>query len=114
MVSDFTENQVLSNRCYSIKNIIKRLFDVLLHGFLFKNLDCDYLSSSDRNGYFKCRDRTFCDEDLCCINHGGRAKCPKDMPIMCANKVCADNTDHCCEITTESCNIHGGPRLCST
>eukprot|EP00662_Eupelagonemidae_sp_cell21_P057255 gene57255-biopygen77040 len=42
----------------------------------------------------------------------GRAKCPPDLPIMCAEpNDCGDGANHCCE---KDCTDHGGPRPCPT
>eukprot|EP00493_Phyllostaurus_siculus_P027469 UN27816 len=70
-------------------------------------------------------DGTLCFGWDCCINYGGRKRCPPDFPIMCAQvsvkhvhifyfSIFEDNDcyeDHCCEI---DCSDKGGPRTCSS
>eukprot|EP00756_Hemistasia_phaeocysticola_P048721 Hpha_TRINITY_DN23125_c0_g1::TRINITY_DN23125_c0_g1_i1::g.29509::m.29509 len=60
----------------------------------------------------------------CCKTHQGRAQCPPNMPVMCANKVCTfpvpgtggaqTYTDFCCEVQASDCNTpsKGGTRQC--
>ena len=51
----------------------------------------------------------------CCEDHGGRAKCPKNYPNMCARKNdCAGGTEYCCHKTPEKCDgDKGGLRACN-
>ena len=55
----------------------------------------------------KCVDGSYCNTQTspeqwsCCNGRGGRRNCPKNQPIMCAEKICADNTDYCCVINQE-------------
>ena len=82
---------------------------------------CPWLSSTQQNDVLKCNDGTYCNRKIdkdgaaCCINHGGRMKCYKDLPVMCAQKNCAAySTDYCCE-TEEVCKeLYGGVRSCGT
>ena len=70
----------------------------------------------------KCEDETYCNVKSdpkkwgCCDkkHHGGRSKCPQDKPIMCANKVCNNNTDYCCAYKEDHCKgkQYGGVRKC--
>jgi hypothetical protein len=46
-----------------------------------------------------------------CSGHGGRTKCPRDLPTMCAETKCAGGTDYCC--SSEMCRDYGGPRACA-
>ena len=47
----------------------------------------------------------------CCDEHKGRAKCPKNLPLMCADENgCAGGSDHCCEREFGDCL--GGLRKC--
>ena len=68
----------------------------------------------------KCLDGSYCNgvtDDAgwaCCKNNGGRQKCPKNFPIMCANDNCAvDGTDYCCETKTKCKKYYGGIRQCN-
>lgn len=40
----------------------------------------------------------------CCDERGGRLRCPRSAPVMCANMECA--------ITIDNCTEHGGQREC--
>ena len=61
---------------------------------------CPWATPTENKHQLKCKDGTLCnvksDGWACCALHGGREKCPKKMPIMCAAKTCVNNTDHCC------------------
>jgi len=57
-----------------------------------------------------CNNREYCDGWSCCKTKGGRAKCPKSDPIMCAQpNACASGSDYCCE---KNCSSKGGERAC--
>ena len=63
-------------------------------------LDCG-LTHSGKKNYFICGDGTSCELNPpydCCKFRGGRARCPSNLPHMCAKtkKFCGD--DHCCEL----------------
>ena len=65
----------------------------------------------------QCKDGTFCNVKSdskgykCCIEHQGRAKCPKNKPMMCENKRCDGKTDHCC--SDKGCGgKYGGQKRC--
>jgi len=47
----------------------------------------------------------------CCQRHGGRRRCPTNLPVMCASQSCSG--DHCCSPNRSRCNNHGGVRGCS-
>ena len=62
-------------------------------------------------------DGTFCNGGTdsarwnCCNEHKGRAKCPENAPLMCADENgCAGGSDHCCEREFGDCS--GGLRKC--
>ena len=66
----------------------------------------------------ECGDDHFCfpDSDVagwsCCNDHEGRAKCPLNLPYMCAQEdECAGGQDYCC--ANDSCDDSGGYRLCN-
>ena len=66
----------------------------------------------------QCNDGTFCNVKSdskgfkCCKDRQGRAKCPKNKPMMCENKRCDGKTDHCC--SDKGCGgKYGGPRKCN-
>ena len=49
--------------------------------------------------------------DCCEGIHGGRLKCPPDIPFMCAGPpMCGTGVSHCCEA---SCDAFNGPRPCA-
>lgn len=56
----------------------------------------------------ECQDGTLCYGWSCCTGHGGRARCPPNMPLMCNSQTCGDG-DHCCK---ENCEDWGGVRAC--
>ena len=65
----------------------------------------------------QCKDGTFCNVKSdsegykCCIKHQGRAKCPKNKPMMCENKRCDGKKDHCC--SAKGCGgKYGGQKSC--
>jgi len=70
----------------------------------------------------ECMDGTRCvafrevgDSDgwACCAEHGGRARCPRVLPFMCAeSNSCADGTAHCCARHAADCDAQGGLRGC--
>ena len=76
---------------------------------------CPWSTPTSEDNVLQCRDGT-CNgvEDAerwsCCKDKGGRTKCPKNWPIMCADKSCSpDGTDYCCY---DDCGKYGGPRKC--
>ena len=85
--------------------------------------ECPWMTPTTQNDVMQCRDGTFCNVKTdaakfeCCKSHNGRGKCPKNAPLMCANKKCDGNTDYCCHGSNQykNCyeNGHGGPRPCT-
>jgi len=72
---------------------------------------CPWSSTSGEDGMLECMDGTRCDGPSnwsCCSAHGGRAKCPRDKPVMCNEMSCGDG-DYCCKA---SCDDFAGPRSC--
>ena len=79
-------------------------------------MHCSFTSSSGRYNVMVCNDGSSWDVGSygwdCCSSHQGRAQCPSNKPVMCADQSCYG--DHCCDFLGLSpCSIHGGPRLCS-
>ena len=78
-----------------------------------KTSGCGWLIPNDQDNVLQCEDGTFCDGTSkgwsCCNDHGGRARCPKNTPMMCLEKRCAGGTDYCC---STDCKDAGGPRVC--
>ena len=74
---------------------------------------CGWLIPNDDDNILLCGDGTSCDGTSmgwsCCNDHRGRARCPKNTPIMCSEKRCAGGTDYCC---STDCKDAGGPRVC--
>ena len=73
--------------------------------------ECSWLTPTDTDNDLQCVDGTFCnwitdpEKFDCCKDHGGRAKCPKSYPNMCAkDNDCVDGTDYCCEKQPENCD----------
>ena len=67
----------------------------------------------------KCADGEFCNVKKhtsrwgCCSNHGGKSKCSKNFPIMCARDDCgAYGRDFCCDSRERCITIYGGVRKC--
>mmetsp|Transcript_23510 Transcript_23510/g.56069 ORF Transcript_23510/g.56069 Transcript_23510/m.56069 type:complete len:1164 (+) Transcript_23510:103-3594(+) len=73
--------------------------------------ECPWLKGhTGEHGVFKCVDGTYGNNSYFCNDHGGRAQCPSNFPIMCAQPgLCAGNEAYCCSI---DCSNFGGPRLC--
>ena len=91
--------------------------------------DCEWLIPTEYDHYFQCQDGSFCKgfpHNLeCCNSHGGRARCPRNEPVMCADKRCAGGNDHCCSVSAQQCHVDAtlqgysasgpqGPRFCGT
>ena len=96
-------------------NFSKGHFFYLL-SFLFLDDPCPWMTSTTSNDVFECHDGTSCNGKAmgwaCCNDHGGRAKCPANNPVMCAQPLCAaEGRDYCC-YTEEGCNDYGGVRSC--
>lgn len=77
---------------------------------------CQFTSNSGGYNVMVCKDGSSWDIAFygwdCCSSHQGRAQCPSNIPIMCADLSC--NGDHCCDNAgTTACNTMGGARLCS-
>jgi hypothetical protein len=74
--------------------------------------DCPWLTPTNGDS-MGCNDGTTCDTpsvNSCCSERGGRAKCPRSTPFMCAQpNACVGGSDYCCET---SCDASGGIRLC--
>jgi ABC-type multidrug transport system ATPase subunit len=75
---------------------------------------CPWLTSTvPADDTLGCADGTTCTGPRwwsCCNSRGGRAKCPRNLPVMCARaNGCDQGQDHCCE--TE-CSAQGGLRGC--
>ena len=91
--------------------------NILLNNCYFLDFShCPWLSPTDQDDVFQCKDGTFCnvlnDGWDCCLNKLGRKKCPKNFPYMCANKSCYKD-DYCCEESIENCSNNNGLRTCS-
>lgn len=75
---------------------------------------CPWLSDSGSMDKLDCADGSSCSPEVsgwdCCTAHGGRSRCPANMPLMCADTACLDGTEHCCRT---DCTEHGGPRACN-
>ena len=86
-------------------------------------LECPWSDATDRDNILQCNDGYECDvskhprEWSCCRTHGGRAKCPRNSPLMCYERFCAGRSDHCCSDHDTNCGLYynldlGGERGC--
>jgi len=75
-------------------------------------LPCPWVQDSGEDKVLECLDGTRCNINVegwaCCTTHRGRARCPRDTPVMCAT-LCGGSTEYCCKAPGE-CT----PRPCST
>ena len=82
--------------------------------------ECSWSTPTDTDSMLQCMDGKHCSWNYgagngCCNEKGGRAKCPKNKPVMCAKKDCAkqnEKSDYCCETLTDCDQYYGGMRLC--
>jgi len=82
---------------------------------------CTFQETTDVDDMFRCMDGTTCMGDHkagiwdCCDPNGGRAMCPPNWPVMCANPVGSPaGTDYACWDTAAKCDEggRGGERKC--
>ena len=80
---------------------------------------CPWSIPTDETNVMKCKDGTYCDvvtdksQWSCCNDHGGRAKCPANNPVMCATPSCGTNgSEYCCYTDDECIESFGGLRSC--
>eukprot|EP01062_Namystynia_karyoxenos_P083154 TRINITY_DN9506_c0_g1_i1.p1 TRINITY_DN9506_c0_g1~~TRINITY_DN9506_c0_g1_i1.p1 ORF type:complete len:1606 (+),score=461.71 TRINITY_DN9506_c0_g1_i1:84-4820(+) len=70
------------------------------------------LGHSGADDIAECRDGSRCniqDDPSCCEGKaGGRARCPRNLPVMCEQRECAGGNDHCCGFYSHGCR----PRPC--
>lgn len=75
--------------------------------------NCPWILDSGALDKMDCSDGTSCLAETtgwdCCVAHGGRSRCPANMPLMCADTSCLDGTEHCCR---SDCSAYGGVRPC--
>ncbi|CAD7965311.1 unnamed protein product [Amoebophrya sp. A120] len=87
---------------------------------------CPWLEGSSRDGYLECNDGSL--QQVRgggwnrCQDRGGRKRCPKNQPVMCAKpNDCVGGTDYCCKDSAWECHQsydhgelrnHWGPRGC--
>eukprot|EP00930_Biecheleria_cincta_P015824 TRINITY_DN13066_c0_g1_i2.p1 TRINITY_DN13066_c0_g1~~TRINITY_DN13066_c0_g1_i2.p1 ORF type:complete len:2717 (+),score=246.04 TRINITY_DN13066_c0_g1_i2:840-8153(+) len=76
---------------------------------------CKWLSDSGADDVLECINGTFCStsDEACCSAGGGRARCPRNLPVMCEQQDCVSGTDHCCRENITACSPHGGPKVCT-
>ena len=91
---------------------VESCFNGVCHG-------CSWANPTGKTSVLKCNDGTYCNAitDIkgwsCCKEHHGRAKCPKDYPVMCSKKLCVDGTDYCCSTEDSNCSDYeDAPRSC--
>jgi len=81
-----------------------------------KEPECGWMTPTNEENKLECGDGTSCDANTqgwgCCNGRSGRARCPKNHPIMCAEKKCAGGKDYCCNTTIPDCLKYGGQRTC--
>ena len=77
--------------------------------------------ATEKDDVMECKDGSTCNIATdpnrwrCCNkkSHGGRKKCPKNKPVICAKKICDGGTDFCCAFKQTDCNgIYGGVLSC--
>eukprot|EP00435_Cladocopium_sp_Y103_P002062 s647_g1.t1 len=55
---------------------------------------CKWVTDSGYADLYECVDGLLCNSTSCCNGHGGRARCPQAMPVMCAKNLdCANGQD---------------------
>ena len=91
-------------------------FNKIFLYFHIIDLKCTWSMPTAEVDVMKCNDGSYCNIEVagwpCCNNKGGRAKCPKNYPNMCIDKVCSNNTDHCCAVDGFCEENAGGIRPC--
>ena len=111
---------------YNVHNIVYS--QILIHSssFIFATIklidegNCAWESPTVYEILAQCKDLEYCNillDPFCCSKHNGRLKCPEKYPVMCENKLCLNNTEHCCtgphlNCGTDKTGYHGGPRSC--
>ena len=75
------------------------------------------MTATKIDNVFECRNGVRCNGETdgwdCCNLRGGRARCPANNPIMCAQPYCAaGGSDYCC-YTEDECSDYGGMRPCN-
>ena len=122
------ENRVIAVRLIKDwHNYIKQfLHGAYIHFYVHLLVfECSWSDATDRYNILQCNDGYECDgakhprKWSCCRAHGGRAKCPRNSPLMCAERICAGRSDHCCSDHDTNCGSYynynlGGKRECGT
>eukprot|EP01062_Namystynia_karyoxenos_P023530 TRINITY_DN190_c0_g1_i1.p1 TRINITY_DN190_c0_g1~~TRINITY_DN190_c0_g1_i1.p1 ORF type:complete len:1502 (+),score=339.14 TRINITY_DN190_c0_g1_i1:91-4506(+) len=72
--------------------------------------ECPWTEPASEVGALQCADRSECrPADAgwdCCAASGGRARCPPELPVMCAQgDVTRCGGDHCCAQSAEDCQL---------
>jgi hypothetical protein len=75
----------------------------------FGDQACSWHNTTAVVDQLECADETLCLGWDCCVDHGGRAKCPPNVPKMCNKQTCGGGTQHCC---SDDCSDHEGEREC--
>ena len=88
------------------------------HYYNFTADTCPWLTPTNLDWILECKDGTQCNTETatwsCCNDHGGRAKCPLNIPEMCDDPLgCAGGTDYCCSFDCELTPT-GRDRLCNS
>ena len=72
---------------------------------------CSWSSTTPAADQYLCNNGELCEGALCCSSRLKRAKCPRNLPNMCASPTSSeDGSDYGCR---ESCDQHGGNRPCA-
>lgn len=80
--------------------------------------DCPWLTPTNMSHVMQCNDGSYCNVHSdpekygCCKSKNGRAKCPKDTPVMCDSRKCDDMSDHCCCAENSNSAKPCAPRKC--
>ena len=81
---------------------------------------CPWMTPTDEDDELECGDGSACNSrsspkgwSCCTEEREKRRKCPRNLPVMCADKTCGyEGTDYCCNTEIGCTEEYGGPREC--
>lgn len=79
-------------------------------------VNCPWMTTTSADNSLECNDGTLCNMassgESCCNAHGGRKRCPPNLPHMCARaNAAANGQDYTCQT---DCTNYDGQRPCGT